>query len=361
MWCMNSHIIFTFGFLSGTIISILFQSKKQLFFKDNDSYNQGITFKPLYARKYSSFDLLRYGNHNFITESEYLFQSIKILCLIFVFKDKNFESIENTWGKHCNALEKLYIDKTRSIFPSKSNARANSWILFCEKVKKTPEYYNWLLVVNDDTYVIMDNLRYYLANKNSSENFYLGHPVKFWNTHYNLGRAGYVMSKGVIAKMQISTCDNDISYRNKEDYLLGNYLKKLNISVMDTKDDFGLSLFHPYNLNRILFPVENHKFQSVYEAKCCSRNTITFNAMEASKMYTYHYLLYTLQLFYEGHLGNRKPEKPPDELVWQKFLKDQNLPLNITNEEYYNAWDKLIDSPDAFGRNMKREDYSDME
>lgn len=54
-------------------------------------------------------------------------------------------------------------------------------------------------------------------------------------------------------------------------------MKKSNISVADTKDNLGLSLFHPYNLNRLLFPIEKHKFNSVYEEKCCSRYTISFN------------------------------------------------------------------------------------
>lgn len=36
-------------------------------------------------------------------------------------------------------------------------------------------------------------------------------------------------------------------------------------------------------------------------------------------MYTYYYMLNTLQLFYDGNLGNRQPEKPPDEQV-SKYL-----------------------------------------
>ncbi|XP_045473744.1 C1GALT1-specific chaperone 1-like protein [Harmonia axyridis] len=357
---LNPHIIFIFGFLTGTIISIYLQKKELTEFRQEFKTNTEINPKQYYNRKYLSFDSLRYGNNSYPTESEFLFKNIQILCLILVLKEKNVQAIKNTWGRGCNKIESFYINKTRTIFPSKSNPKVNLWSQFCEKLNKTPLYYDWLLIVNDDTFVIMENLRLYLQHKNSSKHFYLGHSVKFWNTNYNLGRAGYVISKGVLTSMRNSTCDNDVSYKNKEDYLLGSYLKKLNISVMDTKDNFGFSLFHPYNLNRLLFPVDNHNFQSVYEAKCCSRHTITFNAMEADKMYTYYYMLHTLQLFYDGTLGNRQPNKPPDEYIWQKFLKDHDLPLNISNEEYYNAWDKLIDSPNSFGRNMKREDYVDI-
>lgn len=223
MWNINySYFIFLIGFITGTIISILIQNKKQFSVKDDSEHELDLKLDKISI----SMDLLRYGNHNYNTESEFLFNNTQILCLVIVTKNKNFQAIKNTWGKNCNAINSIQINKTKSIFPSKSNSQAKYWIQFCNRVKQTPPDYKWLLVVDDDTFIIMENLRYYLSNENHSENLYLGHSVKFLNTHYNVAKAGYVLSRGVINSLKYSTCDNDISYRNKEDFLLGNYILK---------------------------------------------------------------------------------------------------------------------------------------
>lgn len=42
-----------------------------------------------------------------------------------------------------------------------------------------------------------------------------------------------------------------------------------------------------------------------------------FQAIEGDKMYTYYYLLYTLQIFLDGKLGNRPPVNviPEDKVI----------------------------------------------
>jgi hypothetical protein len=44
-------------------------------------------------------------------------------------------------------------------------------------------------------------------------------------------------------------------------------------------------------------------------------------AIEGDKMYTYYYLLYTVQLFRDGHFGNKLPSK--------QFTDDEVKKLNI--------------------------------
>jgi hypothetical protein len=83
-------------------------------------------------------------------------------------------------------------------------------------------------------------------------------------------------------------------------------------------------------------------------------------AIEGDKMYTYYYLLYTVQLFRDGHFGNKLPSKQfTDDEVWKQFLKERNVSENITSEQYYKIWENLVDDPTSFAKHMKHEDYFD--
>lgn len=77
-------------------------------------------------------------------------------------------------------------------------------------------------------------------------------------------------------------------------------------------------------------------------------------------MYTYYYMLYKLQIFYKGNLGNRKFSSKIDEnKVWQEFLKERNVNKNVSSVEYYKLWEDLIDDPSSFAKNMKKEYHID--
>lgn len=45
--------------------------------------------------------------------------------------------------------------------------------------------------------------------------------------------------------------------------------------------------------------------------------------------------------------------------VWMEFLKSRNLSTNLTSEQYYKAWEDLIDDPTSFAQKMKL-DYDDV-
>lgn len=76
-------------------------------------------------------------------------------------------------------------------------------------------------------------------------------------------------------------------------------------------------------------------------------------------MYMYYYLLYTLQIFNDGNIGNQPAPTPiPEEQVWRKFLNDSNY--NISAELYYKLWVEQINDPTSFARELRKsQDYSD--
>ncbi|XP_044271268.1 glycoprotein-N-acetylgalactosamine 3-beta-galactosyltransferase 1-like isoform X2 [Tribolium madens] len=263
------------------------------------------------GRRPISFDVLRYSNKSFHLESQYLHERISVLCVILVKTPKNADAVRATWGRSCNQLQFLNLTTERKKIPTiKKNGQESSWALLCELLKTLPEEFKWILVVYDYTFVLVENLRLFLSGLDPQDKYYLGHAVQFWSTEYNMGQAGYVLSRGTVHsfKQKFSdknSCTQVRTYRNQEDYYLGKSLLSLNITPVDTRDSNGLSTFHPYNLHHVFFPERNQKL-SVFPHRCCSPHTVAFQVTRCTLITTY----YTrFNCFIMASLGTRRPSK----------------------------------------------------
>ncbi|RZC41381.1 glycoprotein-N-acetylgalactosamine 3-beta-galactosyltransferase 1-B [Asbolus verrucosus] len=373
MFRIVRKLSFIIGIFIGVFLAVLLKINNRTVKKEIDhvrrpfqlQYNKwfkktGLIRQPLL------FDSLRYGNGTYFLESNFLFNEVNVFCLILVKTAENAQAAEQTWAKHCNKIHLLNVIIERKRVPIlKRHKEKSSWVLLCDTLKKVPEEHEWILIVYDYTFVLLENLRLFLASLNPEHKYYLGHAVKFWSTIYNMGQAGYVLSRGSlnIFKQKFKStdsCTKTLTYMNLEDYYLGKNLAALNILPADTRDANDLSTFHPYNLQHVFFPGQNFYKYSMYPHKCCSPYSVAFQSVDSSKMYTYYYLLYRLQLFHGGHLGNRPAYKSfADEEIWKNFLRSHNIPLNITEEQYYNIWREIANDPMLFSQQLKGEDCLD--
>lgn len=244
MYHFFTRIFFIIGFLIGVFLAVLViklteNKGNSLHFVKipncKTAFN-GSIYKSWFAsskliRKRISFDVLRYSRNKITTESQYLFEKIKVLCLLLVRNLKNAEAAKNTWGQNCNKIDYMYInvvDKKRKIIPIKKTKNNSSWVLLCKALLNISEDYNWILIVHDDTFAIVENLRLLVAGLDDSEGHYLGHPITFWAVTYNMGQAGYVLSRGSIDKLKskfntTNSCTSEITYWNQEDMYLGKF------------------------------------------------------------------------------------------------------------------------------------------
>lgn len=130
---------------------------------------------------------------------------------------------------------------------------------------------------------------------------------------------------------------------------------------MDTRDSADLSTFHRYNLAQLMFPgslttfADYYKY-SIYPVKCCSPDSVTFQTVEADKMYTNYYIIYSVQLFINGNLGNRPAPTPvPEDEVWRSFVREQGInKTDVSAESYYELWKNVLSDPVNFNQNIKK-------
>lgn len=116
--------------------------------------------------------------------------------------------VRATWGRRPNKI--LYMsDSTDKNFPAigissgkgRAHLTAKTMNAFDYIWKHHSEEAEWFMKVDDDTYVIVENLRYLLSSHNPTESIYFGHHFKpYVKQGYFSGGGGYVMSKEALRR-----------------------------------------------------------------------------------------------------------------------------------------------------------------
>jgi glycoprotein-N-acetylgalactosamine 3-beta-galactosyltransferase len=124
--------------------------------------------------------------------------------------------------------------------------------------------FDWLLKADDDTYVIVENLRYLLSYncKNQMNTFgYLFSPLKPFrkngyliNSPFNSGGAGYAISKHAVKLFSNEYQNNDKYCREvsgAEDVDIAECLKAIGVKPGDSRDQLGTQRFHPLAIEKM--------------------------------------------------------------------------------------------------------------
>uniref|UniRef100_A0A914XNB7 N-acetylgalactosaminide beta-1,3-galactosyltransferase n=1 Tax=Plectus sambesii TaxID=2011161 RepID=A0A914XNB7_9BILA len=110
--------------------------------------------------------------------------------------------------------------------------------------------FDWFLKADDDTYVIIENLRKFLSRFNKSAHHYSGHRLKYELVHgHNSGGSGYIMSRSTL-KLLVSLLPNKTICPGgwAEDKEVARCLANVGIYPTDTLDDKNRDRFvhmHP--------------------------------------------------------------------------------------------------------------------
>ncbi|XP_073841347.1 glycoprotein-N-acetylgalactosamine 3-beta-galactosyltransferase 1-like [Musca autumnalis] len=248
---------------------------------------------------------------------QHLFNSTRVMCWIMTHPDNHQARavhIRNTWGRRCNIVlfMSTQADETLpSIQLPVENGPDHLW----NKTKLALKYIydhhlndaDWFLKADDDTYVVMENLRMLLYKYPADAPVYFGCKLKRqYEEEYMVGGAGYVLSKSALVKFINEAYDNgDICSDSEidENFALGNCLRNIGVVAGDSRDEQLKERFIPVSPTHVIpeFKMEWYA-REIYHSEnenvtCCSDHAISFHYTTWREFYTLDYLIYSLRPF----------------------------------------------------------------
>uniref|UniRef100_A0A2C9LN20 N-acetylgalactosaminide beta-1,3-galactosyltransferase n=1 Tax=Biomphalaria glabrata TaxID=6526 RepID=A0A2C9LN20_BIOGL len=226
--------------------------------------------------------------------------------------DTKAKAVKETWGPRCNKLL-FFSSEDNSSFPviglnvseGRAHLTAKSSQAWMYIYKNHFNDADWFMKADDDTYVIVENLRYFLSDKNSSEPHYFGHTFIYYNFTFYSGGSGYVMSKESLRKINEDgyakkLCDEDGSF---EDYRMSKCMKVVGVPTVNTVDDQGRNRFNCLSMQSHLngtYPPWYYKYDINGAKKgkdSISNYAISFHYAKPEMMYILDFVLYNLQVY----------------------------------------------------------------
>ena len=168
---------------------------------------------------------------------------------------------------------------------------------------------DWFLKADDDSFVILENLRYFLSKHNSSQQNYFGRHLL---GDFNSGGAGYVFSKASLLKFNQALQDPSRCKQKSlaEDVEVGVCLRNMGVLPGDTRDEFGRETFHPLKPENHVIPngidsshwlYQNSKYPLTTGRNSCSDHTIAFHYITPGHMHLLDYFIYHLRPYGVHH------------------------------------------------------------
>ena len=131
-----------------------------------------------------------------------------IFCMIFTTPEqwqRKALAVKLTWAKRCDYYAFFYSKRddvqldgayALDVPEGRDHLTGKTMEAFRISYKQYSKEVDWYLKADDDTYVIMENLRHFLHKYDPAKRLYLGHTSSdFLRKGYNSGGAGYTLSK----------------------------------------------------------------------------------------------------------------------------------------------------------------------
>lgn len=304
-------------------------------------------------------------NNKKILESDFLKRYVKITCVIFVTNIDATFRVFSFWVTKCdnfyffgpNKSEFIpIITSTYSMYPWQRMCKTLEYIILNEE-----QFFQWIILVNDNTFVIPENLRYSLVLLNETSPFYGGRIRFNRNIFYNGLKTGIVFNKAALETLiQRNNLPCYIQNFMDPEFHLAKMLYHSDIYPKSLLDQKGCNRFHSTTLQDLFTfhlhqkNLEEYDLDMVHlkdqEGICVSTSSITFKMPDVHN--------YPLETVYEYFLYNLRKLPFCDETKYLKYstyslqswLESMTAYTNASKEEimamnpnqFYNLWSKIM-------------------
>lgn len=240
-------------------------------------------------------------------------QEVRLLCWVMTSPENLYSKaihVKDTWGKRCDHL--LFAsDSYDPSFPTINITVQSGTEHLVDKTIAAFDYIykyylhkaDWFLKADDDTYIVVENLRYLLSRHDPQEPVFFGnHFMTGSRIGFMSGGAGYVTSKKALQRFgerSGRTCHDKDAYA--EDILWAQCMEQLGVHPGDSRDVLNRSRFHCQDVNSIIhgsYPDWIPKYQKYGAhkgAENMSEFAVSFHYIKPEMMHTMDYLIYKLK------------------------------------------------------------------
>ncbi|XP_030377706.1 glycoprotein-N-acetylgalactosamine 3-beta-galactosyltransferase 1 [Scaptodrosophila lebanonensis] len=296
-------------------------------------------------------------------------RQLRILCMVLTCPDyieRYAQHVRATWGQRCTKLVFVSSEHNESlgvvrVIEPEADAYDNLWNKTREGFRHVYEtyggQYDWFIKADDDTYVIMENLRYMLAAYDPNMPIYFGYKMNRYNVSYMSGGASYILSREALRRFRRQAYESskicpEAKKNGIEDFYMGICLQNVGVHLIDARyaltNDIKTKLF-PLDVAKYMYDVNITipdwlRLMTATEIEtgpgCCSNYSIAFHYTTPERMYLYEFLIYRLRVFGVA----RHLEEVPKPFTWAQVEKMFPLEHNTMIRDLT----QMLERPDNF-------------